>query len=184
MTRMSGAAWPSAAAAPTLRLVIHFLWRQMMSQSDNDPGRVHADGGLAILLARAGHRTLRAVGAAMAPYRVSVNQYVVLASLAASDDTSAGILAREAGVDSGAMTRLLDRMEALGLIERRIDRADRRVVRLHLTAHGRTLLPVLEAAALRVQEAFTHGHADEDIERFTRYLRAALDHVALPQEAS
>ncbi|MDE2120140.1 MAG: MarR family transcriptional regulator [Betaproteobacteria bacterium] len=44
--------------------------------------------------------------------------------------------AREAGMDAGAMTRMLDRLEAKGLIERERSTQDRRVVHLRLTPRG------------------------------------------------
>src|SRR5665647_1562613 len=46
-------------------------------------------------------------------------------------------LARECQLDCGAMTRLLDRLEAKGLCRRVRSVADRRVVNIELTAAGR-----------------------------------------------
>jgi DNA-binding MarR family transcriptional regulator len=46
-------------------------------------------------------------------------------------------LARECTCDAGAMTRMLDRLEAKGLLERARSSEDRRVVNLELTAEGR-----------------------------------------------
>jgi DNA-binding MarR family transcriptional regulator len=45
-------------------------------------------------------------------------------------------LAREMHVDAGAVTRLLDRLEAKGLVDRLRSGQDRRVVHLRLTAAG------------------------------------------------
>ncbi|MBC7894030.1 MAG: MarR family transcriptional regulator [Cytophagaceae bacterium] len=44
------------------------------------------------------------------------------------------------------VSRLLDRMEAAGLIERVRDTEDRRLVNTTLTPHGRTLVDSLDAA--------------------------------------
>ena len=44
--------------------------------------------------------------------------------------------AREAGIDAGAMTRMLDRLEAKGLLQRTRSTQDRRVVHVHLTERG------------------------------------------------
>ncbi len=52
-----------------------------------------------------------------------------------SADTVAAC-ARGAGMDAGAMTRMLDRLEAKGLIERERSTQDRRVVHVHLTPRG------------------------------------------------
>mgnify|MGYP003449794947 FL=1 len=58
--------------------------------------------------------------------------------------TTAIELAREACVDAGAMTRMIDRLEDKGLIERARSETDRRVVHLLLTPAG-------EAAAARIE---------------------------------
>jgi len=150
--------------------------------SESDTHRVDADGGVAILLARAGQRTLRAVDAALAPFRVSATQYLVLAYVARADAPTAGALARHVDLDSGAMTRLLDRMEALGLLERRLDAGDRRVVRLLMTGHGRQLLPDLDRALVRVQDALARTHSSADLDRFMAYLQAAIGDVATLKE--
>lgn len=44
--------------------------------------------------------------------------------------------AREAAIDAGAMTRMLDRLEAKGLVARERSTQDRRVVNLKLTERG------------------------------------------------
>ncbi len=54
-------------------------------------------------------------------------------------------LARHLNYDKGAMTRLVDQMEASGWIGRQRDPQDRRVIRLELTAEG-------QAAARRCKE--------------------------------
>ena len=51
-------------------------------------------------------------------------------------DTAAE-LARQNCSDTGAMTRMLDRLEAKGLVQRTRSKHDRRVVHLELTAEGR-----------------------------------------------
>ena len=48
--------------------------------------------------------------------------------------------AREAGIDAGAMTRMLDRLEAKGLLTRSRGTEDRRVVHLALTERGREVV--------------------------------------------
>jgi len=50
--------------------------------------------------------------------------------------TTAFELAREMNVDAGAMTRMVDRLAAKGLIERLRSETDRRVVHLKLTREG------------------------------------------------
>jgi DNA-binding MarR family transcriptional regulator len=49
-------------------------------------------------------------------------------------------VARSLGVAMSTATQLADRLERLGLVERRADPADRRVVRLALTEAGRSAI--------------------------------------------
>lgn len=52
---------------------------------------------------------------------------------------TAAELARRNDIDAGATTRLLDRLEAKGLLRRSRSAQDRRVVQLELTAAGRAI---------------------------------------------
>jgi len=62
-------------------------------------------------------------------------------------------LAREMSIDAGAMTRMLDRLAAKGLIERVRSETDRRVVHLRLTPEG-------EAAAAHIPDVLAAVHND------------------------
>ncbi len=68
---------------------------------------------------------------------VSIGQWRALTWVHRGNSTSAASLCAELRYDSGAMTRLLDRLEALDLVIRRPDETDRRAYRLHLTRKGR-----------------------------------------------
>ena len=66
------------------------------------------------------------------------------------------------------VTRLLDRMERDGLVERSRCTEDRRVVRVHLTPKSRKVLTKLEAPVLELHEAqFAHmsKKAVQDLQR-------------------
>ena len=64
--------------------------------------------------------------------------------------TTVAELARECQLDTGAMTRLLDRLEAKGLCRRVRSLADRRVVNIELTDEGRAAAEEVPARALAV----------------------------------
>lgn len=85
----------------------------------------------------------REVESRMVAHGLTDAQWKPLWMLRAGRATTAIELAREMDVDAGAITRLVDRLEAKHLVERVRSDADRRVVHLRLTADG-------EAAADRV----------------------------------
>ena len=77
---------------------------------------------------------------------LSPTQYNVLRILRGAGDEgfACGRISERMLTHDPDMTRLLDRLEARGLIERFRDKADRRVVRAHITAAGRELLAGLD----------------------------------------
>ncbi len=67
-------------------------------------------------------------------------QYVVLMYLREGLVLSASVLCSQLRHDSGALTRIIDQLEARGLVQRERSRTDRRSVLLQLTEAGRTTL--------------------------------------------
>lgn len=86
------------------------------------------------------------------------------------DQLTMSELATQLGVTSGGVTRLVDRVSALGLVERRPCTDDRRVHRARLTDRGRNLLA--EALVLHRQDL-----ARELTARLDGAQRAALDTI-------
>lgn len=75
---------------------------------------------------------------------ISLPQYVVLTALWRADGLKISHLADYCGNGLPALSRLLDRMEAKDLVERRASPEDRRAVRVFLTDKGHKLSPLLE----------------------------------------
>ncbi len=70
----------------------------------------------------------------------SITLYSALATIAAQGELSIGDLAEAERLPSSAATRLADKLEEAGLVERRRNPADRRGVNLTVTAGGQALL--------------------------------------------
>lgn len=100
------------------------------------PDNYRADESVGYLV-RVLHQSLqRHIDQRMQPYDLTAMQWGPLFLLAQGKGNTAALLAREAGTDAGAMTRMLDRLEAKGLVRRVRSAEDRRVVHLELTADG------------------------------------------------
>jgi DNA-binding MarR family transcriptional regulator len=102
--------------------------------------RTELDDALALAIGQmrqVWHRRLRALD-------LTPPQGIALRLLA---DTPAPMrmIADALGCDASNMTGIADRLEERGLVERRIDRADRRVKLLSLTDAGRELIARLDA---------------------------------------
>ena len=93
----------------------------------------------------------------LAPFGVTAPQWAVMMRCFHRDDMTPIGLARTIGVDGAAITRLLDRMEAKGLLARRSHTTDRRSLVIELTSRGRTLAPQLPPLAKRVLERALAG---------------------------
>jgi DNA-binding MarR family transcriptional regulator len=134
-----------------------------------DTSALH-DESLPILIARARNGVLRMLEAELAASGVSTVQCMILLRLYRGGRNTAGALSRFSGVDSGAMTRLLDRLAAKGLLARSPDQKDRRSVRLILTERATALVPELERCVQRVHQHLLHGSGSTDAMRFSAYL--------------
>ena len=106
---------------------------------------------------------------------ITMPQVRVLFMLAESGDQSAGDIADTLGVAASTVTGITDRLVKQGLIERREDTADRRVVRLTLTADGRRLTTeVGEVSRTYLREVFALL-SDEQLEVLVRSFENLAD---------
>jgi DNA-binding MarR family transcriptional regulator len=127
------------------------------------------------IMGRARASLLAALDAQLARFGVSAMQFAVLKHLADGAARTAADLCRFIHYDTGAMTRILDRLEQKGLVRRERCREDRRVVFLRITASGRTHLPRLKAVASRVLEGHLAGFSQAEIDALKAYLQRMID---------
>jgi DNA-binding MarR family transcriptional regulator len=87
----------------------------------------------------------------LGPLEVTAAQLIVIVNLAGREcATSASELCKGISYDAGAMTRMLDRLEAKGLVRRTRSPEDRRLVNLELTQAGQAAYPRLREISMRV----------------------------------
>ena len=87
----------------------------------------------------------------LGPLEVTSAQLIVIVRLASQDrPVATSELCKVISYDAGAMTRMLDRLEAKSLIRRSRSEEDRRVVLLELTDAGRTAYPRIREMSMRV----------------------------------
>lgn len=113
--------------------------------------------GLGHLIGRARAQLLAAIDTELArdeflgPLEVTSAQLIVIVNLAGREcATSASELCKGISYDAGAMTRMLDRLEAKGLVRRTRSPDDRRLVNLELTQAGKAAYPRLREVSMRV----------------------------------
>src|ERR1700678_2808074 len=107
----------------------------------------------------------------LAPLEISAAQYVVISVLAKSKCVdSATQLCRDLSYDAGAMTRMIDRLEAKGLINRRRCPDDRRLVKLELTDAGRAALPKMRECSVQILNHFLRGFTQAEARQLESFL--------------
>lgn len=90
-------------------------------------------------------------------------QYLVMLVLWESEPKGVKELGEELGLDSGTLSPLLKRLEALGFVERRRSGDDERRVAIHLTPAGRTLSS--KASGIPQHLADAAGLSAEELEQ-------------------
>jgi DNA-binding MarR family transcriptional regulator len=127
------------------------------------------------LLGRARASLLTRLDTELAPLGLTAMQFGVLKHLTQGTARTAADLCRVLSYDTGAMTRILDRLEEIGLVRRERCREDRRVVFLRVSGEGRALLPRLLAVGERVLEAHLAGFTHTEIGALKAYLGRMID---------
>jgi DNA-binding MarR family transcriptional regulator len=115
---------------------------------------------------------------AKAGHDLTFSQYVTIKKLA-DGIASVTDLARAAELNPGAMTRLLDKLEAKGLIVRADDPADRRALHIHLTEAGTAIWRDIYQCGARVRERALSGVSDAEREQLMRLLEQVRDNLSL-----
>ena len=118
-----------------------------------------------------------AVDPDLAPLEVTSAQFVVIGSLPLGEADSASQLCRGMSYDAGAMTRMIDRLETKGLIRRRRDNDDRRLVNLELTEQGREAFPKMKRCAMRVLNRFLRGFSQSEARQLEGFLNRMLENA-------
>lgn len=103
---------------------------------------------------RTAARLKQVLGARLKPFDITPEQFSLLARLWEEDGLTQSRIAELLHKDKANVTRILDRLVAKGLVERRTDPQDRRAFHVYLTGEGRAaearLAPPVEALRARI----------------------------------
>ncbi|MBL8153441.1 MAG: MarR family transcriptional regulator [Anaerolineae bacterium] len=100
-------------------------------------------------------------GQVVEPLGLTVIEWYILRALYEQDGQHASELARAVGRAATSFTPILDKLQNKSLIERKPDPADRRAVRIYLTAKARSnreqVLASAEQIDTRIRKMFSNG---------------------------
>jgi DNA-binding MarR family transcriptional regulator len=103
-------------------------------------------------------------------YGMTRAQGVILARLSRQPGMTQNEMAELCEVEPITVGRLVDRLEARGLLERRLDPADRRIRRLHLLPPAEPLLAEIQSYKKKLFDDLTDGLDEATIETVTSAL--------------
>ena len=109
----------------------------------------------------------------MSRHGVRVGQHIVLSVLWEQDGLTPGEIARRLGTTTPTIVNTATRMEEAGLIVRRPDPADARLVRLYLTHRARAVREPVRAARAALEQRATATLTDAELDQ----LRSALTKI-------
>ena len=111
-----------------------------------------------------------------AGHDLTFSQFIAIKKLA-TGIASVTDLARAADLNPGAMTRLLDKLEARGLLVRVADPNDRRALHIHLTEAGVAMWRDIDQCGQRVRERALQGMDEATRTQLTRLLEQVRDNL-------
>lgn len=106
---------------------------------ENNPHNLNLEDHLCFSLYACSRAILRLYRPYLDELQLTYPQYLVLVTLWEKPKRTIKELGEVLNLDTGTLTPLLKRMEVAGLIERRRDTVDERVVNIHITQAGKAI---------------------------------------------
>ena len=129
------------------------------------------------LIGRVKAQLAKSIDEALVPQGITHAQGGILLMLVSGRFDTCSQLAREMYIDAASMTRMVDRLEKRGLIDRLPSGEDRRVLRLQLTVAGRALADQLPAIYVAAREKNLVGLSSEELGFLKSLLRRILSNA-------
>ncbi len=149
-------------------------WRAAHPGTDPSPLEVI---GRVIVLAR---HLEKSVELALVKHELTLGQFDILATLR-RHSPKGGLPPREllksVALSSGGMTARLDTLESAGLIARRADPGDRRMVKIELTAKGKRVIDAATVTRFANAKAALPAMSPEELENLAGLLRKWLNEI-------
>ena len=122
-------------------------------------------------------KLLRYLNRSLESYNITLEQWVVLSTLAEQENINQKTLSLKSGKDPASLLRILDILERKHLVKRGVDKLDRRAFLLQITAQGKSLV---ENVAPFIEERFKEITADipnDEVSVFKQVLKKMDDNL-------
>lgn len=147
------------------------------AQEAGDPFRVvdhREDDSVGHLMKRILASMAHQADALLRPHGLTSAQGLPLMRLSAPDYTTVAEVARSLQIDSGATTRLIDRLERGGLCKRVRSSTDRRVMKVELTREGQVALTEVPPVLCKVMNEHLAGFSRSEWDALKLYLQRMI----------
>jgi DNA-binding MarR family transcriptional regulator len=131
-------------------------------------------GGLGHLVNAVRNTVFTALEHELAPLDLTSAQFIVVIGAMRGRARTVNEFCQFAGIDAGPMSRLLDRLEAKGIVRRVRGDVDRRQVNVELTPKGSALYPQIMEIISRVYAQFLDGFSAAEAAQLQALLQRLL----------
>ena len=155
-----------------------------MSQPYYTVDNLEAGKSIGFLVKRCGGLMSQLAERRFATQQVTFTQWMVMANLARFEHLTATELASETCYDMGALTRIVDDLEAQGLVRRARSERDRRVVEITLTAEGRQQLQAGKRIVVDLLNSLVEPFSRQELETLIALMQRVLGRLQEAEQMS
>src|ERR1700754_1685142 len=145
------------------------------------PSQTTIQSEIGLLIARLARLWRREADQALADHGLSQATAHPLRVLSSRNNVRQGTLADELGIEGPSLVRLIDLLQAEGLVERREDPTDRRAKMLHVTTLGEAKVAEINRVLQSVRAELMQDIAGDDLATTFNVLRR-IERTANPPE--
>ncbi|NLW44046.1 MAG: MarR family transcriptional regulator [Syntrophomonadaceae bacterium] len=95
-------------------------------------------------------------------FGINLPQSFIILSLLLKDGSTLTEIGNRAQIENSSLTTMVDKLEAMELVKRQLDREDRRVIRVFLTSKGRELAERVLDAGTKFNQMIKEAIGDEE----------------------
>lgn len=117
-------------------------------------------------------------GDVLVPFNIVPVQWAILEQCVSAQGTTATSLARVIPIDAASISRNVERLVQLGLLQRQRLERDRRIVCLTLTDDARAIVPEIAQRMKVVDTMLLDGVTERELEGFLRTVRKVTANAA------
>jgi len=143
------------------------------------PGRPPFGQATGFLLSSLGFETSRRFGGLMSEVGLEPRHFAVLRAIEAMEGSAQNVVGDRLRIPGSSMVAIVDHLEQLHVVERRLHASDRRSRTLHLTAQGKKVLDRAVELAMGLESTLNAGFTADQQQQLLAMLSRVADNLGL-----